>query len=402
MSAREQKIALVATLDSKGEETAYLKRCLNAAGRKVCVIDVGTSGAPAFAADITRQALQDRADVASQSDGPAAALDAMAVGAKAVLGDLFDRGEISAVVGIGGGKGAGVFHRATRELPYGFPKLLVTSARPAMLAEIATTTDMILFPTLVDLFGINQFTGAVLDNAGAMAAGLYWNAPEEKPALTVAVTAFGVTTPAVQAIKSNLEQAGITVIAFPANGAGGRTMEALIAKGAFDGVIDLTTTELADLLLGGTASAGEDRLKAAGAAGIPQIIAPGATDMVNFGPPDTVPEKFSDRITYQHTPMTTLVRTTPADTAEIARMTSERLNSAAGKVAVFWPGGGVSDYDRPGQTFHDPDANEAWRQTMKRSLDAKTAFVETDHHINDPEFAALCSNWMIAQLEAGT
>ena len=402
MSSCDQKIVLMSTLDSKGEETAYLKNRVEKAGRSVCVIDVGTAGTPAFSADITRETVWDRPDLISQPDGITAAMDAVSIRAEAVLRDLFDQCEISAVVGIGGGKGASVFHRATMGLPYGFPKLLVTSARPAMLAEIATTTDTILFPTLVDLFGVNQFTRAVLDNVAAMLSGLYWIAQSEKPAKTVAVTAFGVTTPAVQSIKFNLEQAGITVIAFPANGAGGRTMETLIAKGAFDGVIDLTTTEMADLLLGGTASAGAERLTAAGAIGIPQAIAPGATDMVNFGPPNTVPDRFSDRVKYQHTPMTTLVRTTPFDTAQIAKMTSERLNSASGKVVVFWPGGGVSDYDCPGQAFHDPDANMAWFREMKRSLSTKVALVQTDHHINDPEFAALCSDWMIAQLETRT
>jgi len=400
MSFYDQKIVLVSTLDTKGEETAYLKNRAEKAGRSVCVVDVGTSGTPAFCADITRQTVREQTSLPLQSVGASVALEAMSAGLEIILRDLFDRDDISAVVGIGGGKGASVFHRATMGLPYGFPKLLVTSARPAMLAEIAMTTDTILFPTLVDLFGVNKFTRAVLDNAAAMLSGLNWIAEKETPAKTVAVTAFGVTTPAVRSVKSNLEQAGIAVIVFPANGAGGRTMEALIARGAFDGVIDLTTTEMADLLLGGTASAGEERLKAAGAIGIPQVVVPGATDMVNFGPPETVPDRFSDRTKYQHTPLTTLVRTTPSDTAQIAKMTSERLNLSSSAVAVFWPGGGVSDYDSPGQDFYDPDANTAWLIEMKRSLNTKVRLIETDHHINHPDFALLCSNWMITQLEA--
>ncbi len=396
----DHKVVLLATLDSKGEEAAYLKGLLvEGSGRCVCVVDVGTSGSPAFPADVSREDVSRAGGGVSNANGPADALDIMAAGSAKIVRAMFDKGEISAIAGIGGGKGAGVFHRATRDLPYGFPKLLVTSGRPALLAEIATTTDTILLPTLVDLFGMNRFTRATLGNAADMLAGLAWKGVEEKAGKTVATTAFGVTTPAVQSIKSSLEAAGITVIAFPANGAGGRTMESLIAKGAFDGVIDLTTTEMADLLLGGTASAGEARLTAAGRVGIPQVIAPGATDMVNFGPPDTVPSKFSDRVKYQHTPMTTLVRTKPEDAAEIARQTAGRLNKATGPVAVFWPGGGVSDYDRPGQAFHDPAANTAWRDSLKATLVPTIPVIETEHHINDPKFAALCSDWMIAQME---
>ena len=402
MNTLDQQIVLISTLDSKGEETAFLKELVKKAGRLVCVIDVGTAGTPAFAADITREEVAKKATTMSESDGPVDALAAMAAGAAVIVREMFDAGAVSAVAGIGGGKGSGVFHSITKDLPYGFPKVLVTSARPALLAEIATTTDTILLPTLVDLFGINEFTRLALGNAGKILAALSWTMPEITSTKRVAVTAFGVTTPAVQSAKSKLESAGITVIVFPANGAGGRTMEALIAKFVFDGVIDLTTTEMADLLLGGTASAGKDRLTAAGACGIPQIIAPGATDMVNFGPPDTLPEKYSGRTKYQHTPMTTLVRTTPEETAEIARQTAQRLNAATGPVAVFWPAGGVSDYDRPGQSFFDSAANLAWLNAMTQTLNPAILVTQTDHHINDPGFAALCAEWMIAQLEVQT
>ena len=402
MNTLDQQIVLISTLDSKGEETAFLKELVKKAGRLVCVIDVGTAGTPAFAADITREEVAKKATTMSESDGPVDALAAMAAGAVVIVREMFDAGAVSAVAGIGGGKGSGVFHSITKDLPYGFPKVLVTSARPALLAEIATTTDTILLPTLVDLFGINEFTRLALGNAGKILAALSWTMPEITSTKRVAVTAFGVTTPAVQSAKSKLESAGITVIVFPANGAGGRTMEALIAKFVFDGVIDLTTTEMADLLLGGTASAGKDRLTAAGACGIPQIIAPGATDMVNFGPPDTLPEKYSGRTKYQHTPMTTLVRTTPEETAEIARQTAQRLNAATGPVAVFWPAGGVSDYDRPGQSFFDSAANLAWLNAMTQTLNPAILVTQTDHHINDPDFAALCAEWMIEQLEAQT
>lgn len=399
LSNAGKNIVLLATLDSKGEEAAFLKERLEERGRSVRVIDVGTSGEPRFQADVPRSEVKARSSAEAKGNDPASALTSMAEGAAILLDEMFETGSIDAVVGIGGGKGAGLFHQATKGLPYGFPKVLISSGRPALLAEIATTSDTILMPTLVDLFGINRFSRAILENAANLVSGLAWQAQDIEDTKTIAVTAFGVTTPAVQEVKRILDQAGYTVIVFPANGAGGRTMEALVAKGVFDGVIDLTTTEIADLLFGGTASAGADRLSAAGAQGIPHIIAPGAIDMVNFGPPETVPNQFRDRITYRHTPMTTLVRTTPADTAEIGRHTAKTLNSARGPVAVFWPGLGVSDYDREGHDFYNPSANSAWRDAMKAKLLPQIQVTETNHHINDPEFAALCANWMMTQLE---
>jgi uncharacterized protein (UPF0261 family) len=392
------KILLVATLDSKGDEVAFLKEQLDARGRSVCVMDVGTAGSPEYPGDVTRDSVASRSKTRVDLDGPAEALSAMAVGAAAIVNEMFKAGEISAIAGVGGGKGAGVFHQITCDLPYGFPKLLVTSARPALLAEIATTSDTILLPTIVDLMGINRFTSSVLINAANMLCGLEWVEEVRRPGKTVAVTAFGVTTPAVQSVMSRLEGSDVNVIVFPANGAGGRSMESLIAKGEFDGVIDLTTTEMADLLLDATASAGEDRLTAAGAVGIPQAIAPGAVDMANFGPPESIPKHLSDRITYRHTPMTTLVRTIPDETAKIAYQTADRLNRSIGPVAIFWPARGVSDYDRPGKPFHDPAANVSWRNAMKQTLRADIPVLESDFHINDPEFGALCADWMIAQL----
>ena len=392
------KVLLVATLDSKGAEVAFLKKHLDACGRSVCVMDVGTAGSPVFPGDVTREFVASRSKTPVDVDEPAEALRAMAVGATAIVNDMFKTGKISAIAGVGGGKGAGVFHQITCDLPYGFPKLLVTSARPALLAEIATTSNTILLPTIVDLMGINRFTNAVLINAANMLCGLEWAEDVSRPGKTVAITAFGVTTPAVQSVISRLEGSGVNVIVFPANGAGGRSMESLIAKGEFDGVIDLTTTEMADLLLDATASAGEDRLTAAGAVGIPQAIAPGAVDMANFGPPESIPKYLADRITYRHTPMTTLVRTIPDETAKIACQTADRLNRSVGPVAVFWPARGVSDYDRPGKPFHDPAANVSWRNAMRQTLRADIPVLESDFHINDPEFGALCADWMITQL----
>lgn len=399
MRARSKKIAIIATLDSKGAEVGFITSALHESGRETIVIDVGTAGTPAYPADIPRETVASRGDQLLSGEDPAQALMGMAAGARVLLTELLECGEIGAVAGIGGGKGAGLFDQATRNLPFGFPKLLVSSARPALLGDIASRSDMILMPTLVDLFGLNRFTQTILTNAASALAGLDWSPMEAKPRQVVAITAFGVTTPAAKAIQNLLADAAIDSVVFPANGAGGRAMEALIEKGEFDGVVDLTTTEMADYLLGGTASAGEQRLTAAGAAGIPQVIAPGAVDMVNFGPPDTVPAKFANRTTYRHTPLTTLVRTTPEETEKIGRLTAERLNTAKAPVLILWPEHGVSDYDREGRPFYDPAANAAWLRGLQATLNDRIALRKLAMHINDPAFARQCAAWMTDQLK---
>ncbi len=398
MQLTKEKILIIATLDSKGEEVLFLKKQLEQNKRSVITMDIGTAGSPKFTGDITRESVASKTKVPSDSNGPAEILSAMAIGAEFFVKDLVNKSSISAVVGIGGGKGAGAFHEITKNLPYGFPKMLITSARPALLAEIATTSDTILLPSIVDLMGINEFTHKIFVNAANMLSELSWTKEIKKSGKTIAITSFGVTTPAVQSILSKLSDTNIRAIVFPANGAGGRAMESLIIKGEFDGVIDLTTTEIADLMFNGTASAGKNRLTAAAKRGIPQIIVPGATDMVNFGPPETMPKEFFERKIYRHTPMTTLLRTNSKETEEIAYQTAIRINKAVGPVVVIWPAKGVSDYDRPGKHFHDPIANMSWRDTMKKNLREDIPFLEQNLHINDPKFGALCADWMLKKL----
>ena len=398
MNLTKEKILIISTLDSKGDEVFFLKKQLKKRNRSVIIMDVGTAGSPKFSGDITRESVASKTTIPIESDGPAEILSAMAIGAEFFVKDLLNKNKISVVVGIGGGKGAGVFHQITKNLPYGFPKMLITSARPALLAEIATTSDTILLPSIVDLMGINEFTHKIFVNAANMLSQLTWNKDIKKPGKTIAITSFGVTTPAVQSILSKLSDTNIRAVVFPANGAGGRAMESLIIKGEFDGVIDLTTTEIADLMFDGTASAGKNRLTAAARCGIPQVVVPGATDMVNFGPPETMPKEFFDRKIYRHTPMTTLLRTNSKETEEIAYQTAIRINKSIGPVVVFWPAKGVSDYDRPGKHFHDPVANMSWRDTMKKNLRTDIPFLEQNLHINDPKFGALCADWMLRKL----
>ncbi|WP_439373464.1 Tm-1-like ATP-binding domain-containing protein [Bradyrhizobium sp. DASA03120] len=384
-------VAIVATLDTKGREVSYLANIIATCGRKTVLIDIGTLRMAAR----TKQADGNCDRVAS----PAELLKEIAATTRLTVRDLAASGTISAIVGVAGGKGSAAFGEIVSDLPYGFPKLLVSSARPALLAELAIHNDIILYPTLVDLFGINTFTERVLENAGrAVAAMHYRPAKASRNKKIVAITAFGVTTPAANLCMTCLGRAGVDAIVFPANGAGGRKMEQLIAAGEFDAVIDLTTTELADEIVGGTASAGPDRLKAASRQLIPQVIAPGAIDVVNFGPPSSVPDQFRGRQFYSHTPYTTLMRTSISENESIGRLTAERLSRAEGPAIVLWPTKGVSDYDRDGGIFRNADADRAWLDAVKNHLAPKITIRELNCHINDPDFAEAAATWILKQL----
>lgn len=375
-------VAIVATMDTKQAEVSYVADIIRASGRGVVLVDVGTSSV-----------------AATRSADPAALLADIGRRARGSVNALLTEGRMSAIIGIAGGKGSGVYSEVIADLPFGFPKLLVSSARPALLAELAAKSDILLYPTLVDLFGVNGFTGRILENAARAIAAMHYKPRGQNRRKIVAITAFGVTTPAVNQCVRLLSQKGIEAIVFPANGSGGRKMEALIDAGEFDAVLDLTTTELADDLSGGAASAGPDRLTAAGRRGIPQLIAPGAVDMVNFGIASSVPERFSKRKFYSHTPYTTLMRTTPSETFEIGRRTGLKLAAAKGVAYVLWPSEGVSDYDREGAIFYDPEANAAWLSGLRSTLPPSVAVQEMPCHINEPAFAAAAVGWILQNIE---
>ncbi|OLP48017.1 hypothetical protein BJF91_11275 [Allorhizobium taibaishanense] len=369
-------------MDTKQAEVSYVADIIRASGRGVVLVDVGTSSV-----------------AATRSADPAALLADIGRRTRGSVNALLTEGRISAIIGIAGGKGSGVYSEVIADLPFGFPKLLVSSARPALLAELAAKSDILLYPTLVDLFGVNGFTGRILANAADAIAAMHYKPQGQTRRKIVAITAFGVTTPAVNQCVRLLSEKDIEAIVFPANGSGGRKMEALVDAGEFDAVLDLTTTELADDLIGGTASAGQDRLTAAGRRGIPELIAPGAVDMVNFGIPSSVPERFSGRTFYSHTPYTTLMRTTPEETFEIGRRTGMKLAAAKGASYVLWPSEGVSDYDREGAVFYDPEANAAWLTGLRSTLPPSVIVQEIACHINDPAFAAVAVSWILQNIE---
>ena len=394
-------VALVGTLDTKGPDFAFLADRLRAAGAEVIVVDAGTGDPDGMAPDIDGETVAaaagtTRAELRAAADRGRAVTE-MGRGAAAVIADLAARGRVGGVLAAGGSGGSSIAAQVFAALPVGFPKLLVSTMASGDVSPYVGARDVAVMYSVVDVAGINRISRLVLGNAAAAMAGMVTareqaarDAPgpgaDDRP--LVAASMFGVTTQAVETARARLAGLGYEVLVFHATGAGGRALEALAEARLVSGVLDLTTTELADDLVGGVLSAGPGWLTAAGAAGLPQVIAPGALDMVNFGPPDTVPAAFRGRLFFEHNPTVTLMRTTPAEMAELGARVGRKAAAATGPVEVFWPDRGVSALDADGQPFRDPAADEACREALEAELVAAGLSAHrVDAHLNDPEFA---------------
>ena len=292
---------------------------------------------------------------------------------------------------IGGSGNAAIASAAMRALPIGVPKLLATTVAAGDTRSYVGTTDITMMYSVVDISGLNRLSRRILRNAaGAIAGMVPADVPDPQDGTDrplVAATMFGVTTACVTAAREALEALGYEVLVFHATGVGGRSMESLVRDGFITGVLDVTTTELADEVAGGTLSAGPDRLEAAGEAGIPQVVSLGALDMANFGPLESVPARFEGRLLHRHNAAVTLMRTTPHENAEIGRLIAAKLNRARGPVTLVVPLRGVSEMDAVGGAFYDPDADSALFAALREALEARVDLLEVDAHINDPIFA---------------
>ena len=388
-------VVLVGTLDTKGNELAYLRDRVREHGVDVLLVDAGVFE-PQVEADIThdevaRAAGEDVSELASRGDR-GAAVTAMALGAAEVARGLQADGRLDAIAGVGGSGNSSIATAAMRALPVGVPKLMVSTLASGDTRPYVGAVDVTMTYSVVDISGINSISARILANAaGAIAGMAKATVPPvaEKP--LVAATMFGVTTPCVTRARERLEELGYEVLVFHATGTGGQSMEALVRGGYLAGVLDVTTTELADDLVGGVLSAGPDRLEAAGAVGLPQVVSLGALDMVNFGPRDTVPQQFADRNLYVHNPTVTLMRTTPEECAELGRRIGRKLSAANGPTALFVPLRGVSAIDVEGQPFHDPAADAALLAGLHETLDGvETRELDTD--VNDPAFAVAAAD----------
>lgn len=390
-----ETVVLIGTLDTKGKEYQFVTDRIRSAGCEAILIDVGVLGSPQTPAHLTREDVARAAGTGLEAlvkrNDRGFAMEQMAAGAAELVRRLYQEGRLQGVLALGGSGGSSIATHAMRALPVGVPKLMVSTIASGDIRSYVGQSDITMMYSVVDIAGINSISERILSNAAAAIAGMAQasssDRPPEQEKPLIAVSMFGVTTPCVTRAREWLEASGYEVLVFHANGSGGRAMEGLMRDGFIRASLDLTTTELADELVGGMLSAGEDRLEAAGRLGLPQVVSLGALDMVNFGPADTVPARFKERTLYKHNPNVTLMRTTAEECAELGRRIGRKLNMARGPVCVFIPLKGISSIAVEGEVFYDPQADQALVDNLKRTLASHIEVVVMDTHINDPLFA---------------
>jgi uncharacterized protein (UPF0261 family) len=396
MPNAQQPIVVLGAFDSKGAEYAFLIKQIRLQGGQPFTVNFGVLGSTdQFPVDV------DAAKVARAGGGDlemlrtnrdrGAAMKCMAAGAPAVVRRLYDEGRLGGIIGMGGSGGASVITAAMRALPLGVPKVCVSTIAGGDVSPYVGTKDVTLIPSITDVAGVNRISRMIMTRAAGAIVGMVRATPE--PSTTdrpiIAASMFGNTTACVDACRQQLESAGYEVLVFHATGAGGRTMESLVDEGFVDACLDITTTEWADELCGGVFSAGPERLTAPGRRGIPHLIVPGCVDMVNFGPVDSVPQKYRDaaRLFYEWNPTVTLMRTNVDENRRLGEIFAEKANAAKGRIAFLIPLQGVSILDGDGQPFCDRDADRAMFAALRDALRPGIPVFEVDANINDPEFA---------------
>ncbi|MBX4923422.1 Tm-1-like ATP-binding domain-containing protein [Rhizobium bangladeshense] len=384
-----KQIYVVGTADTKGEELAYLAACIEAAGGVVVRVDVGIREARTAVdvkADTVAAYHPDGAEAVLACGDRGRAVEAMGIAFARFLADCQD---IAGIIGIGGGGGTSIITAGMRQLRLGLPKIMVSTLASGNVAPYVDVSDIVMMPSVTDMAGLNRLSRVILHNA-AQAITAMSRRPAEvaasKPAL--GLTMFGVTTAAVSAIVERL-RADYDCLVFHATGTGGRAMEKLADSGVISGVLDITTTEVCDLLFGGVLPATPDRFDAIARTGLPYVGSVGALDMVNFWAPDTVPERYAGRLFYRHNPNVTLMRTTSAECAQIGRWIGDKLNLCHGPVRFLIPEKGVSALDIEGGAFFDPQADAALFAALEATVKptASRRIVRLPLHINDPDFA---------------
>jgi uncharacterized protein (UPF0261 family) len=396
-------IAVLGTFDSKGEEHGFVAEQIRKRGHRVLLIDTGTLEPPKLTADITREEVAAAADIdlkaitAKRDRGEAVA--AMSKGAPALLSRLAAEKKIDAVISLGGGGGTAISTAAMRALPIGFPKVMVTTLASGNTTQYVGVKGIVLFPSIVDVAGLNRISREILTRAAGAICGMVEAVPPkaaDKP--IIVASQFGNTTECVNHARKLLEAEGYEVLVFHATGVGGRTMESLIESGMVAGVLDITTTEWADEVVGGVLSAGQTRLEAAARYGVPAIVTPGCLDMVNFHGPESVPAKFGGRTFYPHNPQVTLMRTTPEECAQLGKILAEKVNLSTGPVTVLFPLRAISVISAMGQKFYDPRADHTLFTAIEENLRDDIEVVELDCTINDPKFAEACAQALLRNI----
>ena len=391
-----KRIYLAGTCDTKYPELDYVRARIREVGAQVVLVDLSTTEETPDGADIPAR------EVAAHHPGGADAVftgdrgSAVAEMAQAFERFVTSRDDLAGLIGLGGSGGTALITPAMRALDVGVPKLMVSTVASGNVAPYVGPSDVTMMYSVTDVAGLNRISRRVLANAaGAIAGMTRAEVPyaETKPAL--GLTMFGVTTTCVNQTVERMSDA-YDCLVFHATGTGGQSMEKLVESGLVEGVIDTTTTEICDLLFGGVFPATEDRLGAIARMRVPYVGSVGALDMVNFGAPDTVPERYAGRLFYQHNPQVTLMRTSPEENAEMGRWLGAKLNTCEGPVRFLLPEGGISALDAPGAAFHDDAARAALFEALEATVEQTQTrrLVRVPHHINDPAFAdALVSAW---------
>ncbi len=385
-----RSVYAVATMDTKGAELAYVADCLRAAGVAVKTVDVGTLTAPTVAPDITREQVAEKAAPLHAADR-GEAVTRMGEALRRFLRAECQAGRVAGVMGIGGSGGTALVTAALRGLEIGLPKLMVSTVASGNTEPYVDCHDILLMPSVVDVAGLNAVSRRILANAAHAMAGMVTHAiPPTDKRPTIGMTMFGVTTPCVTAVRTMLEAQGNHCLVFHATGTGGRAMEQLVDSGLIQGVLDITTTEVADEVVGGVFPAGPRRFETMLKRQIPLVLSLGALDMVNFGARETVPERFRQRVLHVHNAQVTLMRTSPQENREFARWIAAKLNSSAGPWVLLIPEGGVSTLDAPGQPFYDPEADAALFDELELRLEQslRQRITRLPFHINDAPFAS--------------
>ncbi len=400
-------VLLIGTLDTKGPEIAYLRDRLRALGASVIVADSGILGEPiGIEPDVPRTEIARLAgttiDALRQAGSRGAAVRGMLAGLRRLAVDLHREGRIQAAAAVGGAEGAVLGASAMLALPIGVPKLIITpiASGHRRFGPLVGTRDVMILHSVVDILGLNPISLAIFDNAAAALAGMaaHGHGVEVTPGRRVAITMLGNTTAAVMMIRDRLAGHGIESVIFHSNGVGGPAMEELAADGLFVGVIDFTTDELTDELVGGFHAAGPERLRVVGRLGLPQVVVPGCIDFSVHGRVDAVPAALAGRPVYTHNPEFTLVRTLPAEMVALGRIFAERLNEATGLVAIMVPTEGLSIPSVPGGPFWDPEADAAFLAELRRHLRSDIPLTTCDCHINAPAFAEAVADRFVALL----
>ncbi len=401
-------IALAATFDTKGAECNYVKKILESLGVNVFTINMGvfscTTSTDVTNADIAAAVGQSIEDIASKKDR-ALATEVLSRGMQVLIPALYAEGKFDAILSFGGSGGTSLVAPAMRQLPIGVPKVIISTMASGNTEQYVGTSDLVLFPSVVDVAGINSISETIFQNAAAAIVGMVQakdklpkNKDSNKP--LVAATMFGVTTPCITTAKEYLESQGYEVLVFHATGTGGKAMEDLINAGFIQGVLDLTTTEWCDEIVGGVLAAGPHRSEAASLKQVPQVVSVGAMDMVNFGPFDTIPSKFVGRNFYKHNPTVTLMRTTIEENIAIGTKLAEKLNLATGKTALMLPLKGVSAIDTVGAPFHGEQEDQALFDTLKNNVNtAVVEIIELNNNINDNDFALAAAQKLIQLMQ---